>query len=180
MIGMKDPFVLNHDIKVCERKLDSANNRIEKIKKQKSPIRNLKLILPFVISLFFLIFPRLAGDYCHKTIVEANARGIHNVDLGIFNNSYIQWLFIDVPRLHSITLILIIIAAYCFIRLFGRYGHTKSGILPSKIAGFFGDINYNNELSSARKEYFQIKKELANLRLEKESIENPVKSEERL
>ena len=178
MIGMKDPFVLNQDIKVCERKLDSANNRIAKIKKQKSPIRNLKLILPFVISLFFLIFPRLAGDYCHKTIVEANARGIHNVDLGIFNNSYIRWLFIDVPRLHSITLILIIIAAYCFIRLFGRYGHTKSGILPSKIAGFFGDINYNNELSSARKEYFQIKKELANLRLEKESIENPVKSEE--
>ena len=178
MIGMKDLFVLNHDIKVYERKLDWVNDRIAKIKKQKSPIRNLKLILPFVISLFFLIFPRLAGDYCHKTIVEANARGIHNVDLGIFNNSYIQWLFIDVPRLHSITLILIIIAAYCSIRLFGRYGHTKSGILPSKIAGFFGDINYNNELSSARKEYFQIKKELANLRLEKESIENPVKSEE--
>ncbi len=175
---MKDLFVLNHDIKVYERKLDWVNDRIAKINKRKSPIRNLKLILPFVISMFNLIFPRLAGDYCHKTIVEANARGIHNVNLGIFNNSYIQWLFIDVPRLHSITLILIIIAAYCFIRLFGRYGHTKSGILPSKIAGFFGDINYNNELSSARKEYFQKKKELANLRLEKESIENPVKSEE--
>ena len=102
---MKDPFVLNHDIKVCERKLDSANNRIAKIKKQKSPIRNLKLILPFVISLFFLIFPRLAGDYCHKTIVEANARGIHNVDLGIFNNSYIRWFahFGKTVRLYRFT-----------------------------------------------------------------------------
>ena len=170
--------ILFIEIRACERRLDSVNSRIKKLTKKKSPVRNLKLILPFVTSLFFLIFPRLAGDYCHKTIVEANARGIHNVDLGIFNNSYIQWLFIDVPRLHSNTLILIITAAYCFIRLFGRYGHTKSGILPSKIAGFFGDINYNNELSSARKEYFQIKKELANLRLEKESIENPVKSEE--
>ena len=168
---MKDPFVLNHDIKVCERKLDSANNRIEKIKKQKSPIRNLKLILPFVISLFFLIFPRLAGDYCHKTIVEANARGIHNVDLGIFNNSYIRWLFIDVPRLHSITLILIIIAVYCFIRLFGRYGYTRSGILPSKIARFFGDINYNNELNASYKEYSLLREELDNLIERKVDVE---------
>ena len=175
---MKDPFVLNHDIKVCERKLDSANNRIAKIKKQKSPIRNLKLILPFAISMFNLIFSRLGSHYIRKTIEEANARGIYNVDKGIFNNRYIRWFFVDIPRLHSVTIILIIIAAYCFIRLFGRYGHTKSGILPSKIAGFFGDINYNNELSSARKEYYQIKKELANLRLEKESIENPVNSEE--
>ena len=168
MIGMKDPFVLNHDIKVCERKLDWVNDRIAKIKKQKSPIRNLKLILPFVISLFFLIFSRLAGDYCHKTIVEANARGIHNVDLGIFNNSYIQWLFIDVPRLHSITLILIIIAVYCFIRLFGRYGYTRSGVLPSKIAGFFGDINYKIELNKAYKEQARIWSELDELRKRKE------------
>ncbi len=157
----------NRSIRICERELDSINSGIARITKKKSPIHNLKLILPFVTSLFFLIFPRLAGDYCHKTIVEANARGIHNVDLGIFNNSYIRWLFIDVPRLHSLTLILIIITVYCFVRLFGRYGYTRSGILPSKIAGFFGDINYKIELNKAYKEQARIWVELDELRKRK-------------
>ncbi len=157
----------NRSIRICERELDSINSGIARITKKKSPIHNLKLILPFVTSLFFLIFSRLAGDYCHKTIVEANARGIHNVDLGIFNNSYIRWLFIDVPRLHSLTLILIIITVYCFVRLFGRYGYTRSGILPSKIAGFFGDINYKIELNKAYKEQARIWVELDELRKRK-------------
>lgn len=164
--------ILFIEIRACERRLDSVNSRIKKLTKKKSPVRNLKLILPFVTSFFFLIFPRLACDYCIKTVKEANARGIYlDIDLGIFNNHHIMWLLVDLPRLLSITLILIIIAVYCFIRLFGRYGYTKSGILPSKIARFFGDINYNNELNASYKEYSLLREELDNLIERKVDVE---------
>ena len=162
----------NRSIRICERELDSINSRIARITKKKSPVRNLKLILPFVTSLFFLVFPRLACDYCIKTVREANARGIYlDIDRGIYNYRYISWLLADVPRLHSLTLILIIIAVYCFIRLFGRYGYTRSGILPSKIARFFGDINYNNELNASYKEYSLLREELDNLIERKVDVE---------
>ncbi|MCR4641148.1 MAG: hypothetical protein K5697_03845 [Lachnospiraceae bacterium] len=159
----------NRSIRICERELDSINSGIARITKKKSPIHNLKLILPFVTSLFFLIFPRLAGYYSTKAIEEAHARGIYmDIDQGIYNYRYISWLLADVPRLHSITLMLIILAVYCFIRLFGRYGYTRSGILPSKIAGFFGDINYKIELNKAYKEQARIWAELDELRKRKE------------
>ena len=98
----------NRGIRICERELDSINSEIARITKKKSPVRNLKLILPFVTSLFFLIFPRLATHYIMRTVEEANARGIYNVDKGIFNNRYFTWFFTAIPRLHSVTIILII------------------------------------------------------------------------
>ena len=99
--------ILFIEIRACERRLDSVNSRIKKLTKKKSPVRNLKLILPFVTSLFFLIFPRLATHYIMRTVEEANARGIYNVDKGIFNNRYFTWFFTAIPRLHSVTIILI-------------------------------------------------------------------------
>ncbi len=36
----------NREIRICERELDSINSRIARITKKKSPVRNLKLILP--------------------------------------------------------------------------------------------------------------------------------------
>jgi len=164
-------FVLHTDIRSCERKLYMVNSGIAKLTKKRSPIHNMKLILPFAISLFNLIFSRLASYYIRKTIEDANARGIYlDIDLGIFNNGYIIWLLVDIPRLHYITLLLIIIAVYCFIRLFGRYGNTRSGILPTKIAGFFGNINYNIELNKAYKEQARIGTELDELKKREESI----------
>ena len=163
--------ILFIEIRACERRLDSVNSRIKKLTKKKSPVRNLKLILPFAISVFNLIFPRLATHYIMRTVEEANARGIYNVDKGIFNNRYFTWFFTAIPRLHSVTIILIIIALYCSIRLFGRYGYTKSGILPSKIARFFGDINYNNELNASYKEYSLLREELDNLIERKVDVE---------
>ena len=50
--------ILFIEIRACERRLDSVNSRIKKLTKKKSPVRNLKLILPFVTSLFFLILKR--------------------------------------------------------------------------------------------------------------------------
>ena len=56
------------------------------------------------------------------------------------------------------------------VRLFGRYGNTRSGILPSRIAGFFGDINYNVELNKTYKEQARIGTELDELKKREESI----------
>ena len=164
--------VLNHDIKVCERKLDTVDFRIKKLTMQKSPAHNKGLILPLTINIPLLIFAEIAGRYKTSVIQEAAANGIHNVDLGILDIFFISWVLFGILRDHTVLIVLVITSVYCFIRLLGRYGYAKTGGLSSNIAKFFGDINYNMELNTARKEYFQIKKELANLRIEKESIEN--------